>query len=86
MIVSKFRCPPSALIRTVQPCRVERIVRGCWNYHTKVGQADVKIQSLIGKAEMPIFAIIFGGYVRLETLYSHMTFARFAQGLVALHR
>ena len=38
---------------------------------------------------MPIFlqfAIIFGEYVRFETLYSHMTFARFAQGLAALHR
>jgi hypothetical protein len=32
------------------------------------------------------FAIIFGVYARLETLYTHMTFARFAQGLAALHR
>ena len=32
------------------------------------------------------FAIIFGVYARLETLYIHMTFARFAQGLAALHR
>ena len=32
------------------------------------------------------FAIIFGEYARLETLYTHMTFARFAQGLAALHR
>src|SRR6266487_4534992 len=31
------------------------------------------------------FAIIFGVYARLETLYTHMTFARFAQGLAALH-
>ena len=32
------------------------------------------------------FAIIFDVYARLETLYTHMTFARFAQGLAALHR
>jgi hypothetical protein len=32
------------------------------------------------------FAIIFGLYARLETLYAHMTFARFAQGSAALHR
>ena len=32
------------------------------------------------------FAIIFGVYARLETLYTHMTFARFAQGLATLHR
>ena len=32
------------------------------------------------------FAIIFGVYAPLETLYTHMTFARFAQGLAALHR
>ena len=31
------------------------------------------------------FAIIFGVYARLETLYAHMTFARFAQGLAALY-
>ena len=31
------------------------------------------------------FAIIFGVYARLETLYTHMTFARFARGLAALH-
>ena len=31
------------------------------------------------------FAIKFGGYARLETLYTHMTFARFAQGLASLH-
>ena len=40
-------------------------------------------------AAKPIFvqlAIIFGVYARLETLYTHMTFARFAQGLAALHR
>ena len=40
-------------------------------------------------AAMPIFvqfAIIFGVHARLETLYTHMTFARFAQGLAALHR
>ena len=40
------------------------------------------------RAEMSIFqlSIIFGVYARLETLYAHMTFARFAQGLAALHR
>jgi hypothetical protein len=40
-------------------------------------------------AAQPIFAqfaIIFGVYARLETLYTHMTFARFAQGLAALPR
>ena len=31
-------------------------------------------------------SIIFGGYARLETLYTHMTSARFAQGLAALYR
>jgi hypothetical protein len=38
-------------------------------------------------AEMSIFqlSIIFGVYARLETLYTHMTFARFAQGLAALY-
>ena len=57
-----------------------------FNQYLKTGHADVKIQSLIGKAEMPIFSIIFGVYARFETLYTHMTFARFAQGLAALHR
>jgi hypothetical protein len=32
------------------------------------------------------FAIIFGVYAHLGTLHIHMTFARFAQGLAALHR
>ena len=32
------------------------------------------------------FAIIFGVYAHLATLHTHMTFARFAQGLAALHR
>ena len=32
------------------------------------------------------FAIIFGVYARLGTLYTRMTFARFSQGLAALHR
>ena len=38
-------------------------------------------------AEMSIFqlSIIFGVYARLETLHTHMTFARFAQGLAALY-
>lgn len=31
------------------------------------------------------FATIFGVYARLETLYTHMTFARSAQGLAALY-
>ncbi len=32
------------------------------------------------------FAIKSGLHARLETLYAHMTFARFAQGLAVLHR
>ena len=38
-------------------------------------------------AAKPIFqvAIILGVYARLETLYTHMTFARFAQGLADLY-